>query len=61
MRIPRLAGVLLAAAAPFAAEAAPQMLGLTRTLDPTPLCTLSNILIKLIYILSQNTFLFYSQ
>ena len=37
MRIPRLAGVLLAAAAPFAAEAAPQMLGLTRTLDPTPL------------------------
>ncbi len=37
MRIPRLAGVLLATAAPFGAEAAPQMLGLTQTVGLTPL------------------------
>ena len=37
MRIPRLAGGLLAAAMPFGAEAAPQMLGLTQTVGLTPL------------------------
>ena len=37
MRIPRLAGLLLAAAVPFGAQAAPQMLGLARTVGSTPL------------------------
>ena len=37
MRIPRLAVGLLAAAVPFGAEAAPQMLGLAQTVGLTPL------------------------
>ena len=37
MRIQRLAGLLLAAAVPFGAQAAPQMLGLARTVGLTPL------------------------
>ena len=37
MRFPRLAGVLFAAAVPFGAEAAPQMLGLAQTVGATPL------------------------
>ena len=37
MRIQRLAGLLLAAAVPVGAQAAPQMLGLARTVGLTPL------------------------